>query len=101
MLNRNTPLDKPQIYRVKQLRPDGVHCQESAGTGPVNLKIVVPVMGAAILQVTMDQLMCAALFLHPLGTIMHHHVMAMAMAGSERKGCGCGYYITNWQHKRG
>ena len=28
------------------MRTDGVHCRESAGTGPVNLK-VVPVTGAA------------------------------------------------------
>ena len=26
-------------YRVAQLRTDGVHCRESAGTGPVNLKV--------------------------------------------------------------
>ena len=28
------------IYRVTQLRTDGVHCRESAGTGLVNLKVV-------------------------------------------------------------
>ncbi|CAM9582084.1 unnamed protein product, partial [Ascophyllum nodosum] len=28
------------VYRVTQLRTDGVRCRESAGTGPVNLKIV-------------------------------------------------------------
>ena len=38
---------------------------QSAGTEPVVLK-VVPVTGAAILQVTVDQLMCASLFPHPL-----------------------------------
>ena len=27
-------------HRVTQLRTDGVHCRESAGTGPVNLKVV-------------------------------------------------------------
>ena len=32
--------------QVTQLRPDGVHCQESACTGPVVLE-VVPVTGAA------------------------------------------------------
>ena len=58
-------LGQSRIYRVTQLRTDGVHCRESAGIGPVILK-VVPVTGAAILQVTMDQLMCASLFLHPL-----------------------------------
>ena len=29
-----------RVYRVTQLRTDGVHCRESAGTGPVNLKVV-------------------------------------------------------------
>ena len=54
--NRHTPLGQSRVYRVTQLRTNGVHCRESAGTGPVVLK-VVPVTGAAILQVTMDQLM--------------------------------------------
>ncbi|CAN0136596.1 unnamed protein product [Ascophyllum nodosum] len=30
----------PALYRVTQLRTDGVHCRESDGTGPVNLKVV-------------------------------------------------------------
>ena len=34
------------VYRVTQLRIDGVHCRESTGTGSVVLK-VVPAMGAA------------------------------------------------------
>ena len=29
-----------RVYRVTQLRTDGVHCRESAGTGPANLKVV-------------------------------------------------------------
>ena len=29
-----------RVYRVTQLRTDGVPCQESAGTGPVSLKVV-------------------------------------------------------------
>ena len=62
--NRHTPSGQSRVYRVKQLRTDGVHCRESAGTGPVVLK-VVPVTGAAILQVAMDQLMCASLIPHP------------------------------------
>ena len=28
-----------RVYRVTQLRTDGVHCRESAGTGSVNLKV--------------------------------------------------------------
>ena len=39
-LNRHTPSGQSQIYRVTQLRTDGVYCRESAGTGPVNLKVV-------------------------------------------------------------
>ena len=35
------------IESLTQLRTDGVHCRESAGTGPVNLN-VVPVRGAAL-----------------------------------------------------
>ena len=38
--NRHTPLDQSRVYRVTQLRTDGVQCQESAGTGPVNLEVV-------------------------------------------------------------
>ena len=41
------PRRRPFIYiktvirhRVTQLRTDGIHCRESAGTGPVNLKVV-------------------------------------------------------------
>ena len=62
-LNRRTPSGQSRVYRVAQLRTDGVQCREFAGTGPVVLK-VVPVTGAAILQVvTMGQLMCP-LFSH-------------------------------------
>ena len=57
-LNRQKPSGQSRVYRVTQLRTNGVHCQESAGTGPVVLKLVA-VAGAAILQVIMDQLMCA------------------------------------------
>ena len=46
-LNRHTSSGQFRVYRVTQLRTDGVHCRESAGTGPVNLK-VVPVTGAAL-----------------------------------------------------
>ena len=40
ILNRHTPSGQSHVYRVKQLRTDGVHRQESASTGPVNLKVV-------------------------------------------------------------
>ena len=32
--------DQSRVYRATQLRTDCVHCRESAGTGPVNLKVV-------------------------------------------------------------
>ena len=38
--NRHTPSGQSRVYRVTQLHTDGVHCRESAGTGPVNLKVV-------------------------------------------------------------
>ena len=40
------PSGQSRVYRVAQLRTDDVHSRESAGTGPVVLK-VVPVTGAA------------------------------------------------------
>ena len=39
-LNRHTPSGRCRVYRVTQLRTDGVPCRDSAGTGPVNLKVV-------------------------------------------------------------
>ena len=45
-LNHHTPSGRSLIYRVKQLRTDGVHCRKSASTGPVSLKLV-PVTDAA------------------------------------------------------
>ena len=59
------PSSHPQVCQVTQLHNDGVHCRESAGTGPVVLK-VVPVTGAAFSGFTMDQIMCASLFLYSL-----------------------------------
>ena len=47
-LCRHTPSGRSRVFRITQLRTDGIHCRESAGTGPVVLK-VVPVTGAAIL----------------------------------------------------
>ena len=37
--NRHTRSSQSRVYRVTQLRTDGVYCRESAGTGPVNLKV--------------------------------------------------------------
>ena len=39
-LDRHTPSGRSRIYRVMEMRTDGGHCQESAGTGPVVLKVV-------------------------------------------------------------
>ena len=37
----HTPSGPPRVYRVTQLRTDGVHCRESTcTTGPVNLRVV-------------------------------------------------------------
>ena len=46
-LYHHTPSDPYRVYRVTQLRTDGVYCREAADTGPVNLK-VVPVTGVAL-----------------------------------------------------
>ena len=40
ILNRHTPSGQFRVYRVTQLLTDGFHRRESAGTGPVNLKVV-------------------------------------------------------------
>ena len=39
-LNRHTSLGQSPVYRVTQLRTDGVHCRESAGKGSVAFKVV-------------------------------------------------------------
>ena len=39
-LNRHTPSGQSRVYRVTKLCTDGVHCRDSTGTGPVNLKVV-------------------------------------------------------------
>ena len=44
--SRGSPLGQSRVSRVKHLRTVGVHCRESAGPGPVVLK-VIPVTGAA------------------------------------------------------
>ena len=43
-LNRHTPSGQSRVYRVTQLRTDGVHCRESTGRWPVNVKVVVVVV---------------------------------------------------------
>ena len=58
--NRHTPPGQSRVYQVTRLRTDGVHYRESAGTGPVVLK-VVSVTDATFTGITMDQLVCASL----------------------------------------
>ena len=58
-LHRHTPSAQSRVYRVTHLRTDGVHCRESAGTGPVNLKVVPN--ECCLGRITMDQLRFASL----------------------------------------
>ena len=60
-LDHRTPSDQFRVYRVTQVRTDGVQCRESAGTGPVVLK-VVPVTGATFASPWTNY--CAPLFSH-------------------------------------
>ena len=39
ILNRHTPSGQSRVHRVTNLRTDGVHCRESAGTGPESFKL--------------------------------------------------------------
>ena len=56
-LHRHTPSGQSRVYQATQLHTDGVPCRESAGTGPVVLK-VVPVTGAVFsIILWMDELM--------------------------------------------
>ena len=58
-LYRQPPLVQSRVYRVTQLRTDNVHCRESAGIGPIVLK-VIPVTGAAfsgLVGITMGQIL--------------------------------------------
>ena len=43
------------------MRIDSVHCRESAGTGPVNLKVVPNEYLLLPWHITVDQLICASL----------------------------------------
>ena len=40
IVNRHKPSGQFRVYRVTQLRTDGVHCRESESKGPVHLKVV-------------------------------------------------------------
>ena len=59
-LNRKTPWGPSRVYRVTQLRTNGVHCREPACTGPpVNLKVVPN--GCCLGRSPWNHLVCASL----------------------------------------
>ena len=68
---RQPPSGQFRVNQASQLRTDGVPCRESAGTGPVVLK-VVPVTGAAFSGFAMDQFLFVSLFPHPLLVLSGH-----------------------------
>ena len=90
--NRHTPSGQSRVYRVTQLRTDGVHCRESAGTGPVNLK-VVPNGCCLAWQITMDQLIFASLshthYWYEVGMLKgtYVHVLQLPVRLSYTAGC--------------
>ena len=54
IIYRQPPSGQLRVYGVAELCTDGVHCRESAGKGPIVLKIV-PVTGtAAFSGITLD-----------------------------------------------
>ena len=61
----HTPSGQSGVYRVTQLRADGVHCRESVGTGPVGLVFftVARITGAAFAS-PWTKCYCAPLFSH-------------------------------------
>ena len=38
--NHHTPSGQSRVYRVTQFRTNGIYCRESAGTRPINLKVI-------------------------------------------------------------
>ena len=60
-LNRHTPSGQSRVYRVTQLRTDGVHFRESAGTGSGVLQ-VIQVTDTALASPWTNS--CAPLFPH-------------------------------------
>ena len=64
-------IDLPSFPPDHLISRDGVHCRESAGTGPEVPK-KVPVTGAAFSGLTTGQSMCASLFARPLLVFSEH-----------------------------
>ena len=62
--NTNRHRVNPELYQATQLRTDGVHCRESAGTGPVVLKVILVLGAASSGTVSPWTNQCAPLFFH-------------------------------------
>ena len=84
---RQPPSDQSQVGWVTQLRTDGVHRLESAGSGPEVLK-VAPVTGAAFSGNSMDKFLCAPLFPHPLYYTIIGTICSLSMYGHHTKQTG-------------
>lgn len=59
---RTVTRNQSRTYQVTQVRTDGVHQLESAGTGPKVLKVALIMRELSIRVNPMDQLMCAPPF---------------------------------------
>ena len=77
-------------YRVTQLRTDGVHCRESAGTGPVVPSSVVLDTGATFAghHVSIGLLKI---------TTIEHSVFSIQYSVFRCNGCHSEYIRTGWQ----
>ena len=69
--NRHTPSGQSRVYRVTQLRTDGIHCREYVGTRPVNLE-VGPNESSAALAGHHEPTNMRLSFPHPLLVISGH-----------------------------
>ena len=78
-LHRHTPSGQSRVYLVTHLRTDGVHFRESAGTGPVNLKIVPN--ECCLGRSPWGQLICACLSPHPLVVIGGYSMISVESIG--------------------
>ena len=67
-LYRQPPSGQSRIHQVVQLRTDGVHGRESAGIGPIVLK-VVRVSGDTFSDITIDRFLCLSFPTPTVGTV--------------------------------
>ena len=71
---RQPPLGQSRVYRVTQLRTDGVHCRESTNTGPGVLKIVPERVSSCLSRFHNGLFFLgASLFPHPLYKVRNRH----------------------------